>query len=296
MLSGGRDSVCMLDLAVRARGAGAVDRPARQLRPARRLRRGRAPLRRALRVARGGAGGRAAAAARGPGQPAGLGARPPLRGRGAAGAAADGDDRHRPHRRRPGRDDPLPARLLAEPPRPARDAPARRHAWRGRCSASPGRRPPPTASERGLAWRDDRTNAEPTYARNRDPRTASCRSWPRSTRRRRRNVLRTAALLRDEAEVLDALVAAELDGSGGSRRGTIALRAPARSCTRRCADSSSSSSPTAPPADRSRAPPATPRRSPALRRTGAAMLDLGGGVRAVARARRPPRRTPEPRI
>ena len=36
-------------------------------------------------------------------------------------------------------------------------------------------------------------------------------------------MLRTAELLRDEAEVLDALVAAELDGSGTRRRGTIAL-------------------------------------------------------------------------
>jgi hypothetical protein len=35
-------------------------------------------------------------------------------------------------------------------------------------------------------------------------------------------VLRTAALLRDEAEVLDALVAAELDGSGEAPRGRIA--------------------------------------------------------------------------
>ena len=35
------------------------------------------------------------------------------------------------------------------------------------------------------------------------------------------NVLRTAALLRDEAEVLDGLVAAELDGSGEAPRGRI---------------------------------------------------------------------------
>ena len=37
------------------------------------------------------------------------------------------------------------------------------------------------------------------------------------------NVLRTASLLRDEAQVLDALVDAEVDSSDGSPRGTVAL-------------------------------------------------------------------------
>jgi len=74
--------------------------------------------------------------------------------------------------------------------------------------------------ERGLAWREDPTNEEEGYARNRVrhglvPELAAIH--PAAVQ----NVLRTAALLRDEAEVLDALVAAELDGSGEAPRGRI---------------------------------------------------------------------------
>jgi tRNA(Ile)-lysidine synthase len=75
--------------------------------------------------------------------------------------------------------------------------------------------------ERELAWREDSTNEEEGYARNRVrhgllPELAAIH--PAAAQ----NVLRTAALLRDEAEVLDVLVAAELDGSGESPRGRIA--------------------------------------------------------------------------
>jgi tRNA(Ile)-lysidine synthase len=74
--------------------------------------------------------------------------------------------------------------------------------------------------ERGLAWREDPTNAEEGYARNKVrhglvPELAAIH--PAAVQ----NVLRTAALLRDEAEVLDGLVAAELDGSGEASRGRI---------------------------------------------------------------------------
>jgi tRNA(Ile)-lysidine synthase len=74
---------------------------------------------------------------------------------------------------------------------------------------------------RGLAWREDPTNEEEGYARNRVrhglvPELAAIH--PAAVQ----NVLRTAALLRDEAEVLDALVAAELDGSGAAPRARIA--------------------------------------------------------------------------
>jgi tRNA(Ile)-lysidine synthase len=76
-------------------------------------------------------------------------------------------------------------------------------------------------AERGLAWREDATNEEEGYARNRVrhglvPELAAIH--PAAVQ----NVLRTAALLRDEAEVLDALVAAELDGSGPAPRARIA--------------------------------------------------------------------------
>jgi len=134
--------------------------------------------------------------------------------------------------------------------------------------------------ERGLAWRDDPSNAEPSYARNRVRHglaAALAEVHPAAAQ----NVLRTAALLRDEAEVLDALVAAELDGSNGSPRGTIALDrlAALPLALRRLVVQQL--------ADRAAGRPVAGAANHAdevagLRRTGTAMLDLGGGVRAIA--------------
>jgi len=144
--------------------------------------------------------------------------------------------------------------------------------------------------QRGLAWRDDPSNDEGAYARNRIRHglaAALAEVHPAAAQ----NVLRTAALLRDEAEVLDALVAAELDGSNGSPRNTIELArlgelAPAlrRLVVQRLADGAAG-----------RPVPGAANHADevaALRRTGTAMLDLGGGVRAIAergtlRAERP---------
>jgi tRNA(Ile)-lysidine synthase len=133
--------------------------------------------------------------------------------------------------------------------------------------------------ERGLEWRDDPTNAEGGYARNRVRHRlapALAEIHPAAAR----NVLRTAELLRDEAEVLDALVDAELGGSNGSARGTIELQRLAelpgalrRLVVQRLADRAAG-----------RPVPGAANRAEevaALRRTGTAMLDLGGGVRAV---------------
>ena len=134
--------------------------------------------------------------------------------------------------------------------------------------------------QRGLAWRDDSSNGELAYARNRIrhgllPELAKIHPAAAA------NVLRTAALLRDEAEVLDALVDAELDGSNGSARGTISLErfpelppALRRLVLQRLADAAAG-----------RPVPGAARfadQVAALRRTGTAMLDLGGGVRAIA--------------
>jgi tRNA(Ile)-lysidine synthase len=132
--------------------------------------------------------------------------------------------------------------------------------------------------ERGLAWRDDPTNAEAGYARNKVRHLlapALAEIHPAAAR----NVLRTAELLRDEAEVLDALVDAEL-GANGSERGTIELErlgelAPPlrRLVVQRLADRAAG-----------RPVPGAANHADevaALRRTGTAMLDLGGGVRAV---------------
>jgi tRNA(Ile)-lysidine synthase len=74
--------------------------------------------------------------------------------------------------------------------------------------------------DRGIAWRDDATNEGEDYARNRVrhgllPELAAIHPAAAA------NVLRTAALLRDEGEVLDGIVAAELDGSGAAPRGRI---------------------------------------------------------------------------
>jgi tRNA(Ile)-lysidine synthase len=133
--------------------------------------------------------------------------------------------------------------------------------------------------QRGLAWRDDGSNAEPIYARNR-VRHGLLPELARIHPAAAQNVLRTAALLRDEAEVLDALVDAEVDGSSGSARGTISLDrlqelppALRRLVVQRLADGAAGQP--VPGAAR------FAEQVTALRRTGTAMLDLGGGVRAV---------------
>jgi tRNA(Ile)-lysidine synthase len=134
--------------------------------------------------------------------------------------------------------------------------------------------------ERALPWRDDPTNAEPSYARNRVRHRlvpALAEIHPAAAR----NVLRTAELLRDEAEVLDALVAAEIDAPGGAAGGTIELDRLAElpPALRRLVVQEL--------ADRAAGRPVAgaarhAEEVAALRRTGTAMLDLGGGVRAIA--------------
>lgn len=136
--------------------------------------------------------------------------------------------------------------------------------------------------QRGLAWRDDASNADAAYARNR-VRHGLLPELAKIHPAAARNVLRTAALLRDEAEVLDALVDAEIDGSGDSDRSTIALERLAelppalrRLVLQRLADRAAG-----------RPVPGAARfaeQVTGLRRTGTALLDLGGGVRAVVEA------------
>lgn len=133
--------------------------------------------------------------------------------------------------------------------------------------------------DRGLEWRDDPTNSEPAYARNRVRQglmPALSEVHPAAAQ----NVLRTAELLRDEGEVLDSLVAAEVDASEGSARSTIELERLAalppalrRLVVQALADRAAG-----------RPVPGAARHADevaALRRTGTAMLDLGGGVRAI---------------
>jgi tRNA(Ile)-lysidine synthase len=144
--------------------------------------------------------------------------------------------------------------------------------------------------ERGLGWREDSSNAEPIYARNRI-RSGLLPQLAKAHPAAAANVLRTAELLRDEAEVLDVLVSAEVDGSGDGARGTISLQrlqelhpALRRLVVQQLADGAAG-----------RPVPGAARfaeQVAGLRRTGVAMLDLGGGVRAVVeggvlRAERP---------
>jgi tRNA(Ile)-lysidine synthase len=132
--------------------------------------------------------------------------------------------------------------------------------------------------ERGLEWRDDPTNAEGGYARNRVRHRlapALAEIHPAAAQ----NVLRTAELLRDEADLLDAMVDDELSSANGSGT-TISLERLAemhpplrRLVVQRLADEAAG-----------RPVPGAANHADevaALRRTGTAMLDLGGGVRAI---------------
>jgi tRNA(Ile)-lysidine synthase len=133
--------------------------------------------------------------------------------------------------------------------------------------------------QRGLEWRDDPTNDGDAFARNRVRHglaAALAEVHPAAAA----NVLRTAELLRDEAEVLDALVDAELGGGDGAARNTIELvrlaelpPALRRLVVQQLADRAAG-----------RPVPGAANRADevaGLRRTGTAMLDLGAGVRAV---------------
>jgi tRNA(Ile)-lysidine synthase len=132
---------------------------------------------------------------------------------------------------------------------------------------------------RGLGWRDDSSNAGTAFARNR-VRHGLLPALERIHPAAAANVLRTAAILRDEAEVLDALVGEELRGGGEAPRGAIALArfrelppALRRLVLQRLADAAAGR----PLAGAAR----FAEQVAGLRPTGGAMLDLGGGVRAV---------------
>ncbi|HEX7290060.1 MAG TPA: ATP-binding protein, partial [Conexibacter sp.] len=130
----------------------------------------------------------------------------------------------------------------------------------------------------GLAWRDDVTNGGDRYARNR-VRNGLVPALERIHPAAAANVLRTAALLRDEGEVLDALVGEQLEERGGRLEiplQRLASLPPAlrRLVVQRLADGAAG-----------KLVPGAARHADevaGLRRTGRAMLDLGGGVRAVA--------------
>jgi tRNA(Ile)-lysidine synthase len=137
-------------------------------------------------------------------------------------------------------------------------------------------------SERALAWREDPTNDEPAYARNRI-RAGLAEELRRVHPAAEANVVRTAELLREEAEVLDELVATVLDGREEIAIDHVAVlpRALARLVVRRLAED----------AVGGLCPRAAGRLGEILTLGGAARdgaprpasaaLDLGDGVRAV---------------
>jgi tRNA(Ile)-lysidine synthase len=130
-------------------------------------------------------------------------------------------------------------------------------------------------AERGLPWREDESNASAEYARGRIrsglvPALAAIHPAAED------NVLALAEVLRDEADVLDALVEEALAGRreielARLRELPVALR---RLVVQRLADAAAGE--LAPGAARRAEEVA------ALSGRGTAMLDVGGGVRAVA--------------
>jgi len=128
--------------------------------------------------------------------------------------------------------------------------------------------------ERGMPWRDDATNEETDYKRNL-LRGELVPVLERVHPAAKENVLRTAALLREEAELLDSLVDAEL----GPGEGTISHRrfaelhpALRRLVLQRLADEA---------AGRPVAGAARFADQVAALTRGGSSLDLGSGVRAV---------------
>jgi tRNA(Ile)-lysidine synthase len=119
--------------------------------------------------------------------------------------------------------------------------------------------------ERGLTWREDPTNEDPAFARNRvrHELLPALRALHPAAEQ---NILRTLALLRDEAAVLDELVAPEPD---------VARLAALPPALRRLTVQAMAGD---------AAPAVGPRTDEILAlgaRGGTATLDLGGGLRAV---------------
>ena len=183
----------------------------------------------------------------------------------------------RPHRDRPGRDRALPARRLAGPARAARDAGALGPARAPAAGRDARARPRPTARERGLAWREDASNATSARGRIRDAPARRCASC---TRRRRRTscarwrccATRPRCSTRPSTPRSATADARERAPRGGSRAAARAgaARGPAARRRRAAGGRPRPSS------------PRTPTRSSRSPREGTAALDLPGGLRAIS--------------
>jgi len=273
MLSGGRDSVCMLDLAVRARGANAVralhvnyglreeaeddERHCEEL-----CGRLGVPLE-VVRPRRSEEGGNLQAWARNERYAAASGLAEATDATIVTGHTADDQVETILYRLA---SSPSRRALLGMRPKDGRLARPLLSTIRAETTAY--------CEERGLAWRDDATNEEGDYRRNllrRELIPALERIHPAA----RENVLRTAALLRQEAELLDSLVDAELEAGGGTishRRFAQLHPALRRLVLQRLADDA---------AGRPVAGAARFAEQVAALTRGGSTLDLGSGVRAV---------------
>lgn len=129
--------------------------------------------------------------------------------------------------------------------------------------------------ERGLAWREDATNASDAFARNRvrhELLPALRAIHPAAEE----NVRRTAELLREEAAVLDEVVAGVLDGRDEIELDRLAALPPglARLVVRRLAEEATGAA----------VPRAARRTEDVLALGSDGALDLGDGARARVRA------------
>ena len=124
---------------------------------------------------------------------------------------------------------------------------------------------------RGLAWRDDASNEDPAYARNR-ARAGLVPALRALHPAAERNVVRTAELLRDEAAVLDEVVDTALAGRAEIAVAHLAALPPAlaRLVVRRLAEDAAG-----------RLCARAPGRLAELLALGDGALDLGDGARAV---------------
>ena len=124
---------------------------------------------------------------------------------------------------------------------------------------------------RGLAWREDASNHDPAYARNR-ARAGLVPALRELHPAAERNVVRTAELLRDEAAVLDEVVETALAGRDHIAVAHLAALAPAlaRLVVRRLAEDAVG-----------RLCARAPGRTADILALGDGALDLGDGARAV---------------
>ncbi len=142
---------------------------------------------------------------------------------------------------------------------------------------------------RGLAWREDATNATDAYARGR-VRHGLVPALEAVDDRAHANVLRTAELLRDEAEVLDTVVETALAGRDHIPVSRLLQLPPAlgRLVVRRLAEGAIGGRPC----------PRVTARLPEILALGDGALDVGDGARALVHdgilrfGRTPPRTAP----